>query len=273
MNYGIANKIGKVLDNEIEAILNLAWSKGIDTLDTAKAYGDSEKKIGEYLIGKPESNWNIITKISTNGITLSNQIKDSVAKLTRNPTIIMAHSAELFINKQFQNELANAKERQIISRVGVSLYNKDEIYQVLKSLIKPDVIQIPMNILDTRLYRNRTLSQLHNKGIEIHIRSAFLQGLFYLPKEMLDKSFSDAMPYLEKLEAIATESGLTLAELSLLWLISLEEVNKVIIGIDNAKQLQNHIQTLNKNVDASVFKKALSIHYDNENVLNPSQWD
>ena len=144
---------------------------------------------------------------------------------------------------------------------------------MLKSYVVPDVIQLPMNILDTRLYRNKTLSHLHEKGIEIHIRSAFLQGLFYLPADSLNKNFSDAKPSLEKLKSIAIKSGLTLAELSLLWLLSLDEVSMVVIGIDNAKQLQNHIQTLKKKVDTSVFEKALSIHYENEDVLNPSKWN
>ena len=88
----------------------------------------------------------------------------------------------------------------------------------------------------------------------------------------LDNRFYDAVPYLQKLKSIAKENKLTLAELSLLWLVSLEEVSKVIIGVNNSDQLKMHLATVNKNVNLTVFKEALSIHYENENILNPSLW-
>ena len=116
------------------------------------------------------------------------------------------------------------------------------------------------------------LARLYKNGIEIHVRSAFLQGLFYLPESDLNIRFSDAVPYLEKLKSIAAEAELTLAEFSLLWLVSLEEVNKVVIGVDNTDQLKTHLETLKKNVDPAVFEEALFIRYENENILNPSLW-
>ena len=67
-------------------------------------------------------------------------------------------------------------------------------------------------------------------------------------------------------------TGLTLSELSLSWLISLEEVSKVIIGVDNVNQLKVHLETLEKNVNPAVFEEALLVYYENENILNPSLW-
>ena len=88
----------------------------------------------------------------------------------------------------------------------------------------------------------------------------------------LEDGFKDVIPYLEKLKFISADIGLTLSELSLLWLVSLKEVSKVIIGVDNVNQLKNHLVTLKKNIDSSVFEEALSIYYENENILNPSLW-
>jgi aryl-alcohol dehydrogenase-like predicted oxidoreductase len=272
MPYGIANQDGQVHGDEINNILDLAWENGIDTLDTAKAYGRSEEVIGNYLKKRPENFWNIITKLSDGEKNISDQIQNSFEKLTILPTIVMAHSAALFLDDEFQKELFDAKEKQVISKVGISLYNASEINQVMESTLKPDVIQLPMNMLDTQLYRCGILKQLDEKGVEIHVRSAFLQGLFYLHKSDLNNHFSDVVPYLEKLKSIAAKSDLTLAELSLLWLVSLKEVNKVIIGVDNADQLKTHLETLKKSVGPDVFEEALSIHYENETILNPSLW-
>ena len=271
LNYGIANPNGRVNANQIQSILDFAHEKGINILDTAKAYGNSEKSIGNYL-KLTEKTWHIVTKISDSDKNLIEQILDSKEKLTVLPTIILAHSANLFLDPMFQSKLQETKDKKLVHSIGVSLYSEEEINQVLDSEIKPDVIQLPMNILDTRLYRCGVLSKLFDRGIEIHVRSAFLQGLFYLSKAELEDGFEDVIPYLEKLKSISTDIGLTLSELSLLWLVNLKEVSKVIIGVDNVNQLKNHLDTLQKNVDSSVFEEALSLQYENEKILNPSLW-
>ncbi len=271
LDYGIANQNGKVNTNQIRSILNFAHENNINTIDTAKAYGDSEKSIGNYL-KLTKKTWYIITKISDSDNNLIEQILDSKEKLTVLPTIILAHSANLFLDPMFQSKLQEAKDKELVHSIGVSLYSEEEINQVLDSKIQPDVIQLPMNILDTRLYRCGVLSKLFDREIEIHVRSAFLQGLFYLSKAELEDGFKDVIPYLEKLKSISADIDLTLSELSLLWLVNLKEVSKVIIGVDNVNQLRTHIDTLQKNIDSSVFEEALSIYYENENILNPSLW-
>ena len=194
MPYGIANKSGQVYHKEISAILDLAWDNGIDTLDTAKAYGESEESIGKCLKNKPENIWKIITKLSDSANSVYDQIQDSTQKLTLLPSAILAHSSKLFLKKEFQSGLITASEKQLINKTGVSLYNENEINKVINSVYKPRVIQLPLNILDTRLYRNGVLFQLFEKGIEIHVRSAFLQGLFYIEDAKLKNYFSDVVP-------------------------------------------------------------------------------
>ena len=273
MPYGIANQNGQMNFSDISMILDLAWGNGINSLDTAKAYGESEGSIGNYLKERPGRSWNIITKLSSGGGKVTAQIQDSTKKLNVCPSIVLAHSADFFLDYEIQKELAELKDKQSIEKFGVSLYNEVEINQVMASTIKPDVIQLPLNILDTRLYRCGVISRLFDKDIEIHVRSVFLQGLFYLPEVELVSRFSDAVPNLTKLKSIAASGGLTLAELSLLWLVNLKEVSKVIIGVDNADQLRTHLKTLKKDVKPYIIEESLSVCYENENVLNPSLWN
>ena len=49
MPYGIANQNGQMNFSDIPGILDLALGNGINSLDTAKAYGESEGSIGKYL--------------------------------------------------------------------------------------------------------------------------------------------------------------------------------------------------------------------------------
>ena len=271
LDYGIANQNGKVSTSEIRLILDFAHENNINTLDTAKAYGNSETSIGRYLKQRPHS-WNIITKINDGDVSIVEQIQDSKEKLTVFPNIILAHSANLFVDPIFQSRLQEIKDRELIKSIGVSLYSEEEINQMLDSKIKPDVIQLPMNILDTRLYRSGVLSKLFDREIEIHVRSVFLQGLFYLSQDQLKSRFNDVVPYVNRLESIAAGNGLRLSELALLWLVSLEEISKVVIGVDNADQLKTHLIALEKKVDASIFEEVLSVHYENETIINPSLW-
>jgi len=270
MDYGIANQNGQVSEMGAWSILDFAYENEINTLDTAKDYGKSEASIGNYL-KQTKNSWDIITKVSSANNVIE-QIQDSAEKLTVKPTTVLAHSADLFLDSRFQSEVQKAKDNELIHSLGVSLYNEKEINHVLESELKPEVIQLPMNILDTRIYHQGLLGNLFEKGIEIHVRSAFLQGLFYLSKIDLEDRFEDVIPCLEKLKSISGAAGLALPELSLLWLVNLKEVTKVIIGVDNVDQLKTHLKTLKKNVHSSVFEEALSIKYENENILNPSLW-
>lgn len=271
MPYGIANKNGQVGKSEVNNILDYAFKTGIDTIDTAADYGNSEQIIGQYLNEHADEPWFIITKVSGPVDNLNDHLKRSIDKLNKTPHAVLAHSAEIYLENSFCAELHRIKESMGIKQAGVSVYTIEEIENVLKYR-HPDVIQFPMNILDTRLYRKGILSKIKSKAIEVHVRSAFLQGLFYLPDEKLNTQFSDAYPAISQLKSLAQKQGLTLAELSLLWLCSLDQVDKVIIGVDNVEQVRGHTKTLEKNVDAAIFEEALSIKYENENILNPSLW-
>jgi len=271
MPYGIANYNGQVGKVEVEKILNFAYKTGIDTIDTAVGYGESENIVGDYIKENIDQKWFIITKVNRSKDKLYNQLSQSIDKLGKTPYAVLAHSVNDYLEPIFCNELYKIKDEFSIERVGVSVYTKGNINRVLAVNV-PDIIQCPLNILDTRLYRNGVLDEMKANGLEIHVRSVFLQGLLYLPDEKLQDKFSDGLPTIRKLRTIAQDAGLTLSELSLLWVCSLEQVDKVIIGVDNVEQLKTHIRTLKKQVDSDIYEDALSIMYENENILNPSLW-
>jgi aryl-alcohol dehydrogenase-like predicted oxidoreductase len=272
MPYGIANYKGKVSKVEVETILNFAYKAGINTIDTATGYGNSENIIGHHLKKHVTQKWFIITKVSGSKDKLYDQLSQSIDKLGATPSGVLAHSIEDYLGTIFCDKLDKIKKKFLIDKIGVSIYEEEHIDRVLAAKT-PDIIQCPLNILDTRLYRNGILDKMKANGLEIHVRSVFLQGMFYLPDKILQQSFRDVLPTIRKLRTIAQNADLTLAELSLMWVCSLEQVDKVIIGVDNVEQLMDHIKTLNKNINTAIFEEALSIKYENENILNPSLWE
>ena len=272
MPYGIANYKGKVSKVEVETILNFAYKAGINTIDTATGYGNSENIIGHHLKKHVTQKWFIITKVSGSKDKLYDQLSQSIDKLGATPSGVLAHSIDDYLGTIFCDKPDKIKKKFLIEKIGVSIYEEEHIDRVLAANT-PDIIQCPLNILDTRLYRNGILDKMKANGLEIHVRSVFLQGMFYLPDKILQQSFRDVLPTIRKLRTIAQNADLTLAELSLMWVCSLEQVDKVIIGVDNVEQLMDHIKTLNKNINTAIFEEALSIKYENENILNPSLWE
>ena len=270
-NYGISNKNGIVIPKEVHAILNSANENGIDTIDTAKGYGKSENVIGQYIKEK-KTTWKIISKYKNYNEGLIHQVHRSAKLLNARPKIVLAHDVNFYMDTRFQLEVQQLRDEGFIKKIGVSIYSKEEIDIVLKSKLKPEIVQLPINILDTRLYRNGCLERLVAEKIQIHARSVFLQGLFYLTPAELKENFKDAVSILKKLYSIAKRYGLSIGELSLCWVASLDCISKIIIGVENAKQLKSHISVLNEQKDQFFFKEALSLNYQNKNILNPSLW-
>ncbi len=270
-SYGIANKVGHVKKQEVRSILNFAFKNGISFIDTAKSYGNSENIIGSAIMGN-EKNWNIITKYKCHHENIEIEFEKSSINFNCPPKIILSHSYEHYTKGGTFETFDKLKKENKVKKVGVSVYTAEEIESVLK-INTPDVIQLPMSILDSRLYKDGVLDKIKEKGIEIHIRSVFLQGLFFLPKKQIKHKFPDVVNAIDKLNFISKENNLSLSELSLLWTCSIKNVDKVIIGVDSLLQLKQHLSTLTKKVNKLSFYNALQVNYDNEKVLNPSNWN
>lgn len=272
MVYGISNKKGKVSQPLINEILNFGINNNIRSIDTAKSYSDSEKKIGEYIKNHDAKFWDITTKVEHLNISLKAQLNDSENNLGCKPTTILAHSINLYQKDSFQKQIKELKQKKIIMKTGVSVYSNNDILKALRNPQFLDVIQLPINILDTRLIKKGALKKINSLGIEIHARSIFLQGLLYLSKFELESRFKGVIKSLNYLRDIIKKEDLTLAEYSLLFVASRKEITKVVIGVESLVQLEEHYNTLNKNVDPKIFSEALVLDFDDELILNPSLW-
>ena len=80
------------------------------------------------------------------------------------------------------------KSEGLVKRIGVSVYDAAEIDGVLE-IFRPDVVQLPLNIFDQRLIQSGHIKALQSAGIEIHARSAFLQGILLSERSALPDYF------------------------------------------------------------------------------------
>lgn len=273
MPYGINNKLGKPSDNSALEILSNAYNNGLRILDTAEVYGTSERIIGNFhkTTGKKFS---IITKFySRPDIAVKIQIGEALQRLEKeNIEVFQLHSYQDLIKyPQVLDDLCGLRREGLINKIGISLYSNNEIEDVLSNKYI-DVIQVPFNLLDNDFHRGFLLKEAKKLGKIIHVRSVFLQGLFFKETNELPITLYPLKSYLRDLKDLAFSNRMTLTELSLLYPISKEYIDGVIVGVESIMQLRENIISLNKIMPKSIEHTIDQIKFEFVDLLNPSNW-
>jgi aryl-alcohol dehydrogenase-like predicted oxidoreductase len=263
LDYGISNTMGKTSLYEVKEILKTAHEDRIDTIDTASMYGDSEIILGSTGL---TNSFKIVSKFmpsTTNG-TIFNQFEKSCRKLKVNQlyAYISHRPSDLINNKKDWDQLNEIKKQGKVNKIGFSLNTTDELEKLLSMKIIPDLIQVPYNYFDSRFeYLMITLSE---SGCEIHTRSTFLQGLFFVDVNKLNIFFEEVKKPIELLQQ--THKTL-LSSVLLKYVLNKPFIDKVIIGIENTEQLKNNIIGIknSKLIEKLNFKIP-------EKILIPSNW-
>lgn len=267
LDYGVTNQKGQVTIDKVKSILDFAKNNGINTLDTASAYGDSERVLGR--VGG--NDFQIITKTISinNGI---NKVVDgfyqSLEALNKKQIEgLLIHNISDIENTQFNtlfDKLNKLKKEGLIKKIGFSTYIPSQV-DFLLSNFDFDLIQLPFNVFDTRLIEGGQLQALKDKNIEIHARSVFLQGVL-LDFDNLSDYFSTWKSQFDEYYAMVKESRLSLLEYALNFALNIKEIDKVLVGVNSERQLREIVSSVKEQSD-------LNAHpiYD-EDLLNPSNW-
>ena len=269
LDYGVTNQSGQVAIDEVRGILDFAKQNNIKTLDTAPLYGNSEKVLGE--IGVDD--YQIITKttfLKDDVDEVINNFYKSLENLNRTQVEgLLIHNIKDIENKQFEalfEKLNALKESNLVKKIGFSTYTPEQVVFLLANF-DFDLIQVPFNVFDTRLVDNGLLRELKDKGVEIHVRSVFLQGLL-LDFDSLGDYFSSWEDKFEDYQKMVKDSGFSLLEYALNFVLNIEEIDKVLVGVNNNKQLIEIVEASQKIVDNSL----LPFSINDINLLNPSLW-
>jgi aryl-alcohol dehydrogenase-like predicted oxidoreductase len=277
LNYGINNKSGKIFKDEVYKILDLLKESGIEFIDTAQAYGDSEFVLGGYLKERNIS-FQIVSKLQ-NCIheEVGIKVQESLERLhIKSLYGILLHSFDTYLKNPFTyKKLSSLKETGIVNKVGFSLYSPNQLTKILEDNIEVDIVQIPYNLFDRRF--EKYLPMLKERDIEIHVRSVFLQGLFFMKPKDLPPNLQEFSQYISLLEKLSLELKISIHELALLFVISNQLIDKAVVGIDNVNHLKDIINVLNDNNKfelVSSQKHTFSkLEVENEAILIPSNWN
>lgn len=261
VHYGISNKNGQTTPEEVTKILNLALDQGIYSLDTATVYGNAEKVLGENNL----EGFRIVSKFMppSKEETIINQLYKSLEKLQVTTLYgFLAHRPlNVYENPWQWEELKELKSSGLIEKIGFSLNEPSELDTLLNKGFSPDLIQVPFNYFDHRFAKH--LIDIKEKGCEVHVRSALLQGLFFADMNILSSFFDEVKPLIRSLqESITFLSGSLLR-----FVIEQPFIDKVVIGVENCSQLVMNLETIEKSSKLPELTKTIS-----ENILIPSKW-
>lgn len=274
LDYGVANKAGKIPLSEAESILALARQSGVTTLDTAISYGDSEQVLGDLGV----SHFQVITKLPALPDSVDDvpswvdaQLGQSLSRLGvpavhglllhRPAQLLGSHGPALY--RALRNQQAQGK----IAKIGISVYGPTELEQFHRSM-RFDIVQAPVSVLDERMLKSGWAARLEESGCELHARSVFLQGLMLLAPEVRPTYFDHWSSVWKTWQGWLRETGLTALQACLRYAINLEGVSKVVVGVDNSAHLREILAALQG--DLPSLPPALNT--DDLALLNPALW-
>ena len=152
------------------------------------------------------------------------------------------------------------KSKSKVDKIGFSLNEPMELEQLIDKGYIPDLIQVPYNYFDRRF--EPYIKDLKKEGCEIHTRSAFLQGLFFMNPNRLDDFFEEVKLPISQLQKKEFLNGALLK-----FAVQQPFIDRVIIGVETNKQLVENLTNLEL---ASILPE---LQYKiNENILIPSRW-
>jgi aryl-alcohol dehydrogenase-like predicted oxidoreductase len=134
-----------------------------------------------------------------------------------------------------------ARDAGVVARIGASIYDEADLAIVVERFPDLNLIQVPANILDRRLLDHPTLRSLHDDGVEVHVRSAYLQGLLLAPPEDLPAHFGELRPIIAQIRDAAAQQSTSVMAFALAFLKNSPVVDAVLVGATSATELADTI--------------------------------
>jgi aryl-alcohol dehydrogenase-like predicted oxidoreductase len=272
--YGISNSNGQTTLEEASRIIDLARISGVSLLDTAMAYGESESRLGQIGV----DSFKVVTKLSELPEKCSDlkkwareQIEGSLQKLCLKSLYgLLLHSPGQLLGSQSYSLFAALKDLKkcgLVEKIGISIYSPFELDDILP-LFPVDLVQASFNLIDQRLIKSGWMRKLHADGIEIHVRSVFLQGLLLTPLDQIPSKFARWSFLWEKWHDWLSQTKISPQAACLSFVKSIPEIDQIIVGVETQQQFTEILDSMNSSIPTA-FPHIECADLD---LINPSYW-
>ena len=272
--YGVANNSGQISRDVAAGILEHAWNSGVDMLDTAVAYGESEIRLGDLGVRQ----WKVVTKLPALpekcpdiSAWVFNTVSASLQRLNIERLYgLLMHNPSQLSSRQgpgLYKALLGVKDQGLVSNIGVSIYDPIEL-ETICNQYDVDIVQAPLNIVDRRLITSGWMVKLHDRGIEVHARSIFLQGLLLMTYGSRNPAFDRWASLWQNWRDWLRVENLTPLQACLGFVLAHAEISRVVVGIDSLAHFQEILTT----ADYKVADTPNDLACNDINLINPSRW-
>lgn len=274
MHYGIGNEAGQVSRVVARSMLAYAKSNGVDILDTAISYGDSENSLGEAGVAE----FKIVSKLPPAphqckdvNAWVQQQVVMSLERL-RVTTIygLLLHRPDQLLEwdgPKLYGALRNVQAAGLVQKIGISIQNTNQLNNLIPSY-SFDLVQGPLNLIDRRLHVSGWLKRLKDSGVEVHTRSVFLQGLLLMKQSAIPPRFAIWTQLLDGWHKWLTTSNESAVQTCLAYPLSIAEVDRVVVGADSL----NHLMQILSAGRSGGFHNFPDLQCEDENLINPALW-
>ena len=271
--YGILNGGETLSREEVARILDTAVDHGIDSIDTAIAYGQSESIIGE----TSQNRFNIISKLPPLPVDISNvsewvysQVQGSLSRLKctsldalllhRPQDLTGAQGVELYA------AIESLMAEKMIHRFGVSIYSPDDLEGIIDTF-EIHVVQAPLNVFDRRILG--VTDQLSALNIEVHVRSVFLQGVLIASPQDRPHRFEPWSEHFALFDEWVRSSGVSAMACCMGFALQQPGIAKLVIGTTSAESLDEIMNS----IPNSVLEVPTHLQSSVEQLIDPRFWN
>jgi aryl-alcohol dehydrogenase-like predicted oxidoreductase len=251
----------------VHAILDRAAAEGVAWLDTARAYGDAEARIGAW--GETHARrFRLVSKLPNLAGTPDEQIIDvaraafeeSKARLrTEHIDVYLTHKASDLQRPDIAALLRTLQADGQIGAFGASAYTVDDSAAAL-SVEDIGALQIPLNVTSSAFIESGLLERAEAQGVIVFARSVFLQGALLLSPDRLPPHLQPLGDVNQEMQYLAREAGLTLPELLMATVRALRGVSSLVLGVNSVAQLTELSVAIGKaDISADLRASALEI--------------
>jgi aryl-alcohol dehydrogenase-like predicted oxidoreductase len=274
LSYGIANIGGQLTQSNAAGILALARSAGVDTVDTAFAYGNAQQRLGELGVG----DLRVVSKLPglpSEEVDICDWVNRifnqslNMLRVTKIYALLLHQPSDLLSPKGvvLYGAIERLKKRGLVEKVGLSVCSTDEL-DAISLRFAFDLVQVPFNILDTRFENSGWLDRMRRQGIEIHARSIFLQGLLLMSPDIRAARFSPWQDVWDQWSAWLDGNDISPLAACLRYAMNERRIDRIVVGVDSLGQFQEILAALPGNMPPVPE----CLHCDDVDLIDPSRW-
>ncbi|MBL8770885.1 MAG: bifunctional regulator KidO [Phenylobacterium sp.] len=232
---------GRPRDAEARDILSIAGRSGMGVLDVVRGSTTADTLLRGAL---PQPNPFKVTLTSIRpdrGPEVAEaELRAQMLRLgvERVDTILAPSATDLLAPQgaSLWDRLRALKDAGVCRRIGVPVYASDDPVGVARRF-KPDVVQAPASLLDQRLLLDGSLATLAEMGIEVHLRSIFLNGVLFLPPDRAPSHLKAAAGRISRARRLIAEGKSDPLQAALGFALTRPEATAVLVGVTSAAEM------------------------------------